>query len=161
MNILPYSPDWDDRIEALLDLSMGLGRRARVAERLREGNQQIRDFAFIMVSSENELLATISFWPISIGGQPALLLGPLAVTSEYQGKGLGQNLMNHALLEIDKDVSHGQIILLVGDLPYYKKSGFEIAPSGISMPGPLDMNRLLVRGEAAQIATLEGAGAIL
>ncbi|MDC3401883.1 N-acetyltransferase [Alphaproteobacteria bacterium] len=161
MNILPYSPDWDERIEALLDISMGPGRRARVAERLRESNQQISEFAFIMVSPENELLATISFWPISIGSQPALLLGPLAVTTNYQGQGVGQTLMNHALNEIDKDQSRGLIVLLIGDLPYYKKSGFEVAPSGISMPGPVDLRRLLVRGEASRIAALKGPVGIL
>ena len=50
-----------------------------------------------------------------------------------------------------------RLVLLVGDEPYYSRSGFKAIPKGrVTMPGPVDPKRLLivdlVEGAAADIA---------
>jgi len=47
-------------------------------------------------------------------------------------------------LEAAKAKGH-RLVLLVGDEPYYRKSGFrQIAKGRVKMPGPVDPARLLV-----------------
>lgn len=154
MTIIPYAPNWDPDITALLDSSMGPGRYARTAERLREGNQKIDAYCFLMLTEEGALRASISFWPLLIGATFGLLLGPLAVRPVDQGKGYGQNLMGHALSVIDIDTDRP--IILVGDLPYYQRAGFQVAPADIRLPGPVDPKRLLLRGPASGGEPLAG-----
>ena len=37
-----------------------------------------------------------------------------------------------------------ELVILVGDLPYYERVGFRLLPPGqITMPGPVDFTRLL------------------
>lgn len=154
MTIIPYAPRWDLGVAALLDASMGPGRYARTAERLREGNQQIDAYCFLMLTEEGDLRASISFWPLLIGPTFGLLLGPLAVRPIDQGKGYGQNLMGHALSVIDADTDCP--IILVGDLPYYQRAGFQEAPADIRLPGPVDPKRLLLRSPASGGVPLAG-----
>ena len=75
---------------------LGPGRLVRMAERLRENNQQIPELNFCAVSDEG-MIGGIAFWPIQIGSTPALLLGPLIVNPEWQGKGVGRGLMATSL----------------------------------------------------------------
>lgn len=143
-----------DELSVLLDTSFGPGRLARTAERLREANQPVRAYGFCARNSDGKLLGTISYWPIRIGEAAGLLLGPLAVHPDLQGRGVGQDLMRASLGVIDK--SRFAFTLLVGDLPYYERVGFTIAPAEVSLPGPVDPARLLVLGDAAICAALSG-----
>jgi predicted N-acetyltransferase YhbS len=141
-------------IEQLLDQCFGPGRLTRTAERLRETNQQIAAYGFVCLGDQGQVQASISYWPVRIGQQPALLLGPLAVNPELQSKGVGLALMQHSLSVIDG--GRFPVVILVGDLPYYQRVGFAIANADIAMPGPVDANRLLVRGEARLLTQLAG-----
>lgn len=132
-----------DELNFLLDTSFGPGRLARTAERLREGNLAVADYAHTARRAAGDLVGTISYWPIAIGDKVGLLLGPLAVHPDMQGQGVGQDLMRASLQTIDAD--RFAFVLLVGDLPYYEKAGFIIAPEAVAMPGPVDPKRLLVR----------------
>ena len=120
---------------------LGPGRVVRMAERLRETNQQIPELNFCAISGE-EMIGGIAYWPIQIGATPALLLGPLVVNPEWQGMGVGRGLIA-TTLGIAEMLGHG-LVLLVGDLSYYGQSGFVIAPSGLKCPGPVDESRLLI-----------------
>ena len=52
----------------------------------------------------------------------AFILSPVAVHSDYQGKGIGQELINHGLNILkDKGVN---IVLTYGDPKFYRKVGF-------------------------------------
>ena len=62
--------------------------------------------------------------------------------------------MQDALAAIDE--TRFAFTLLVGDLPYYQKSGFAIAPTSVKLPGPVDPQRLLVRGASKLCAGLSG-----
>ncbi len=140
--IIPYQPEWDPAIEMLLDEVMGSGRFARTAERLREGNHAVHEFGFLVVDDHKVLQGAISFWPIVIGEVPALLLGPLAIRLALRGQGVGLNLITHARKIIMNE--RPMPILLVGDLSYYGRLGFAVAPLGIKLPGPVDPNRVLI-----------------
>src|ERR1700722_629207 len=79
-------------IESLNAESFGPGRFAKSAYRLREGVAPVAALSFVAV--ENGILrGSVRFWPISVAGTEALLLGPLAVQSDQRGRGIGIALM--------------------------------------------------------------------
>ena len=133
----------DEAIEALLDRAFGPGRFARSAYRLREAEAAVAGLSYVCFSKDgSELLGSIRYWAIHIGGMEALLLGPLAVHPQHQGEGIGLGLMKESLAAAEKTGYGG--VLLVGDAPYYRRVGFEIVPLGaVTFPGPVDGGRLL------------------
>jgi predicted N-acetyltransferase YhbS len=77
-----------------------------------------------------------------IGSQRALMLGPLAVRSDQRGRGIGVALMERALEEAR--LGGHEVVILVGDEPYYARVGFSKLPPGrIRFPGPVDPSRVL------------------
>ena len=79
--------------------------------------------------------------PIVIGEAAALLLGPLIVEPVFRSQGIGEALVTCSL-EAAKKVGW-KLVILVGD-EYYARMGFQRAPKGqISLPGPVDPDRLL------------------
>lgn len=150
--ILPTPPDIDADIAALLDRAMGLVRFTRAAERLREGNKPIDVLSYI-ARTDQQIVGTISYWPITIGMAPALLLGPLAVAPECHNTGIGRNLLKTSLDRLDQITDHAGTnnlldTLLVGDLDYYQAYGFKQThqqSDGIIMPAPCDSERVLIR----------------
>jgi predicted N-acetyltransferase YhbS len=91
---------------------------------------------------DGALLGSVRFWPILVGEQPSLLLGPLAVRSELRGQGIGIALMRHGI-ERATALGH-ETMLLIGDEPYYARVGFaRIAPGRVRFPGPVDKARIL------------------
>lgn len=130
--------------EALLDRAMGPGRKRKSSEKLRRGRRQAEGLALVARSPEGALLGTVRLWNVTLGagGQPALLLGPLAVEPAMKSAGIGSALMRRAVAEA-KRLGHGAI-LLVGDEPYYGRFGFSAARTGaLAMPGPYERHRLL------------------
>ena len=96
--------------------------------------------------------------PIRIGETQALLLGPLTVEPPFRERGIGQALIERACAQA-KSKGH-RLVVLVGDEPYYGKSGFKQIPKGhVKMPGPVDPARLLIC-ELADGAFAGVAGAI-
>ena len=133
----------EQAVEALVTTSFGAGRFAKTAWRLREGVLSVAALSFVAVKGpEGPLLGSVRFWPVSVGGHPCLLLGPLAVRPELRGQGIGIGLMQHGL---DAARKQGfESVILVGDEPYYAKVGFARVPPGrISFPGPVDPTRIL------------------
>jgi predicted N-acetyltransferase YhbS len=92
---------------------------------------------------DGAIIGALQFTPVAIGGMNgALLLGPLIIEKTHNNQGHGLRLM---LEGIGRARSLGyKLIILVGDLPYYARAGFAVAPSGrIVLPGPVDPARLL------------------
>lgn len=122
--------------------TFGPGRFSRTAYRIREGLPDISPFCLLGRIS-GELVASIRFSEITIGGKGgALLLGPLIVEARYAGLGYGKRLIADGL---EKARAAGiELVVLVGDEPYYSRFGFKPVPPGrILMPGPVDPARLL------------------
>ena len=130
-------------IERLCASTFGPGRFARSAYRLREGVQAVDELCFTARLGAR-LVGAIRFTSVRIGdADGALLLGPLAVDPEFAGQGCGRALVARGL-EAARDSDY-RLVLLVGDLPYYEKFGFTVAPRGkIILPGPVDLSRILV-----------------
>jgi predicted N-acetyltransferase YhbS len=139
--IRPEEPRDAVHIDALVAKSFGPGRYAKSAWRLREGVSPQEGLSFVAVEG-NVLRGSVRFWPIAVGGDKALLLGPLAVETEQRGRGIGIALMNRGVEEA-RTLGH-RAIILVGDAPYYARAGFAPLPSGkIKFPGPVDSARIL------------------
>ena len=131
-------------IENLLDLTFGLSRRAKTSYRMREGSEPVTGLSLVIKEAGIGLVGAISFWPLRIGvaGAPALLLGPLAVHPERQKMGIGRALMHEGIARAS--ARGHQLIILIGDLPYYGRVGFRQVPAGqLEVPGPVDPKRLL------------------
>jgi predicted N-acetyltransferase YhbS len=89
------------------------------------------------------LVGSVRLSPVRIGETKALLLGPLTVEPPFRDRGVGQALIERALAEA-RGKGH-RLVILVGDEPYYGKSGFKrVLPDRATMPGPVDPARLLV-----------------
>src|SRR6267154_2700804 len=85
------------RREALLDGAFGDCRCAKTAERLREDRLPAEGLSFVGCA-DGRLMGTVRLWNIAAGrGRPALLLGPLAVASDFRQCGIGGDLIRHAL----------------------------------------------------------------
>lgn len=129
-------------IEDLAIAAFGPGRFARTAHRVRESARVVEGLSHTAWAGE-DLIGSIRFAAIHIGERPdALLLGPLMVEPKWAGRGCGRALIEKGL-ELAKAQGFA-LVLLVGDLPYYKRFGFQRVPAGqITLPGPVDPARLL------------------
>src|SRR5262249_16613997 len=142
LTILPETADDAVPIERLHERALGPGRFAKSAYRLREGMGE-RVEVWCGGGSGTLLVGSVRLSPIRIGETKALLLGPLPVEPAFRERGVGYALIERALAEA-KGKGH-RLVVLVGDEPYYGKSGFKRIPKGrATMPGPVDPARLLV-----------------
>jgi len=142
-SILPETADDALAIERLYERTFGPGRFAKSAYRLRERMAHRPELSFT-ARIGTLLVGSVRLTPVRIGATPALLLGPLTVEPPFRDRGIGYALIERALAEA-KAKGH-RLVLLVGDEPYYGKSGFKRIPKGrAAMPGPVDPARLLVR----------------
>jgi len=142
LTILPETPADAVAIERLHERTFGPGRYAKTAYRLREQVAHSLDLSFT-ARVGSLLVGSVRLSPVRIGEAKALLLGPLTVEPPFRDRGVGQALIAHAL-----EAARGKgrrLALLVGDEPYYAKCGFKKIPPGrVTMPGPIDPDRLLV-----------------
>src|SRR5450432_3733373 len=93
--------------EALLDACFGANRHTRTCQRLRDGRAPAEGLALSAVA-RGRLVGTLRLWHVSVGGVPALMLGPLAVDADSRMLGVGAALMAQAL-GIAKQRGHGAV----------------------------------------------------
>ena len=142
LTILPETSGDAPAIERLHERTFGPGRYAKTAYRLREEVTHSPDLSFT-ARIGTLLVGSVRLSPVRIGDTKALLLGPLTVEPVFRERGVGQALIERALKEAGEK-GH-RLVILVGDEPYYGKSGFKPIPPGrATMPGPVDPTRLLV-----------------
>jgi predicted N-acetyltransferase YhbS len=144
--------------EALLDEAFGAVRTAKTAERLREGRLPADGLSFV-ATERGRVVGTVRLWHVAPGvGEPALLLGPVAVASTHRSRGIGAALMQRALCDARR-FGHGAV-LLVGDAPYYGRFGFSAEKTGaLWLPGPFERTRLL--GHELVPGALDGARGLI
>ncbi|PXW72661.1 putative N-acetyltransferase YhbS [Loktanella sp. PT4BL] len=131
--------DWWE-IEALYDLCFAPGRSALSSYRLREGVEPIRPLCLTARDADGILAGAVRNWPVLVGGQQAVLLGPIAVHPTRQGEGVAAMLMQRCLA--DARTLGWSRLMLVGDAPYYQRFGFERL-DGVTMPPPTNPDRVL------------------
>jgi predicted N-acetyltransferase YhbS len=157
LTILPEQAEDDAAIEKLYERTFGPGRFARSAYRLRERAAHRRELSFT-ARIGTLLVGSVRLTPISIGGTPALLLGPLTVEPPFREHGIGAALIEASLAAAKKEGA--RLVLLVGDEPYYGRMGFKKVPRGaIKMPGPVDPERILI-AELAEGAFAQVSGPV-
>lgn len=143
--------------EALLDACFGENRHRRTCQRLRDGRMPADGLSLSAVA-QGRLVGTLRLWHVSAGGQPALMLGPLAVEEASRQLGAGAALMARALAAA-KARGHRAVVLL-GDAPYYARFGFSAAKTGqLALPGAFERERLL--GLELAEGALDGAWGII
>ncbi|MFZ5709780.1 MAG: GNAT family N-acetyltransferase [Pseudomonadota bacterium] len=131
--------DWWEA-EALYDLCFAPGRTALSSYRLRDGVEPVRELCLTLRDEYQILAAVIRYWPVRVGGRKALMLGPVAVHPTRQGEGLGSLLIQESLAEARR--LGWERVMLVGDLPYYRRFGFRRLEN-VEMPPPTNPERVL------------------
>jgi predicted N-acetyltransferase YhbS len=139
--IRPELPSDAEAIERLHERAFGPGRFARTAFRLREGAPHLMDLSFTALVG-TLLVGSVRMAPVSAGAVPALMLGPLTVEPAFENRGIGSALIRRSL-DTAREKGH-QLVLLVGDEPYYSRFGFKrISPRRLELPGPVNPDRFL------------------
>ena len=131
--------DWWE-VEGLYDLCFAPGREALSSYRLRDGVPPVGRLCLVARDAEGIIAGAIRNWPVRVGDKWALLLGPVAVHPTRQGEGIGAMMMARVIGTAPEE--RWSRILLVGDLPYYRRFGFRRL-SGVVMPPPTNPDRIL------------------
>jgi predicted N-acetyltransferase YhbS len=128
--------------EALLGEAFGDSRWRKTSQRLRDGRLPAEGLAFVATEGRC-IIGTARLWDIACGsGEPALLLGPVAVAADCRNRGIGSALVRH-VIEAARRLGH-RAVILVGDAPYYSRFGFTAEKSvRLKLPGPFERHRLL------------------
>ncbi|MSP81687.1 MAG: N-acetyltransferase [Alphaproteobacteria bacterium] len=143
MQIREETPTDGPVIAELVHLALGTRATDSPAARMRAGMRPVAGLCLVAANGTGAVVGTLRFWPVRIGGVPALQLGPLAVRPERRGEGFGKALLR-AGLELARGAGH-RIVVLIGDPAYYRPFGFETALSlGIRLPTSFDEARLQV-----------------
>jgi predicted N-acetyltransferase YhbS len=143
MEISVESAEDGPEIERLLDVAFGTDRGTKTVYRLRQGVSPVEELGAV-IREGGVLKGSLRFWPVVIGvaRAPALLLGPIAVAPEDRGKGYARALIWNGL-ERARALGY-EIVLLVGDEPYYQQFGFaRRKAASLALPGPVDLDRFL------------------
>jgi len=138
--------DWWE-VEALYDLCFAPGREALSSYRLRDDVAPIADLCAVARDRDGLLGGAIRAWPVRVGAEAAVLVGPVAVHPTRQGEGLGGQLLRHLM---DRAGLAWPRLLLVGDAPYYGRFGFT-GLTGVEMPPPTNPDRILGVGDWAGV----------
>ncbi|MEM6303229.1 MAG: N-acetyltransferase [Pseudomonadota bacterium] len=135
-----HADRWE--VEALYDTCFAPGRGALSSYRLRDGVAPVAGLSHVARDAGAILGGAIRYWPVRVGGAPALLLGPVAVHPTRQGEGLGRVLIEESLGKAE--TMGWDRVLLVGDAPYYGRFGFQRLRA-VDMPPPTNPDRVLGR----------------
>ncbi|RCL03023.1 MAG: Acetyltransferase [Candidatus Tokpelaia sp. JSC189] len=128
-------------VEQLNAEAFGPARYTRATYFIRQGGPHDLSLSFVAIARGN-LIGSVRMTPVAIGSTRALLLGPIVVCPDYKNTGVGSKLMKIAL-DGAKAAGH-QLVILVGDEPYYRRFGFKQASNHkILMPAPVNPQRLL------------------
>lgn len=158
MKIIAETSAHEAAVDKMVADAFGPDRFAKTVYRLRDDVAPVASLSLVMLDGE-EIVGTLRFWPILIGGlTPALLLGPLVAAADRQGQGIGTSLMEEGLARATAQ-GH-RIVVLVGDEPYYRRFGFTRALArSLKLPGWVDQKRFLARELVA--GSMAGASGII
>jgi predicted N-acetyltransferase YhbS len=135
-------------IETLLDAAFGADRITRTAYQMRRGVSFIPALSFAAIDGD-ALLGTIQCWPVALddgaNACPLVLVGPVAVAPDAQGRGVGKALMQIMLAAAD--AQRYAALVMIGDPEYYGRFFGFVADQtgGWDVPGPVERSRLLAR----------------
>ncbi len=159
--IIPLADVDPALVEQLLDRAFEPGRQKRTAYKVREGTEWLPGLSFAALDEEDMLAGTIQCWPVALTdpegrAHPMIMVGPVAVLPEQQGRGYGQALTTASLAALDPRAPLPQV--MIGDPEYYGRFwGFSAEHTGgWKLPGPWEPHRLLVRCDNPAVLPKEG-----
>ena len=137
----------NDQIENILNKNFGENRHQRIVY-LYSKKSPITGLSLVSCYNKdpNTVIGTITFYRTLVSNINCLLLGPLAVSDLFQGKGFGKILVRKGL-EIAKQKNEA-ICFVSGKYNYYKEFDFSKLSSKdliISALGDLTYGELLVK----------------
>lgn len=165
-NIIPLADVDSALIEALLDRAFEPDRHKRTAYKVRADGEWLPGLSFAALDADDMLVGTIQCWPVALTGaagdgpvraHPLIMVGPVAVLPDEQGRGFGKALMTASLAALDPRAPLPQV--MIGDPDYYGRFwGFTNAwTGGWKLPGPFERHRLLVRADNPSVLPVAGA----
>ena len=166
-NIIPLDNVDPVLVEALLDQAFEPERHTRTAYKVRQGVDWLPALSFALLDEGDHLSGTIQCWPVAlteVGGDgkakahPMIMVGPVAVMPDQQGRGFGKALMTASLAALSPQAPLPQV--MIGDPEYYGRFwGFTNEyTTAWDLPGPFEQHRLLVRAENPSV--LPGRGVL-
>ena len=137
----------NDQIENILNKNFGENRHQRTVYLYRK-KSPIKGLSLVSCFKEdpNTVIGTITFYRTLVRNINCLLLGPLAVSVLFQGKGFGKLLVRKGL-EIAKQKNEA-ICFVSGKYNYYKEFEFlKLSNKNLSIKalGDLTYGELLIR----------------
>jgi predicted N-acetyltransferase YhbS len=160
-NLIPLDQVDPALIEALLDRAFEPERHKRTAYKVREGTEWLPGLSFAALDEADDLVGTIQCWPVALTDSngrrhPMIMVGPVAVLPEHQGRGYGQALMVASLAALSPEAPLPQV--MIGDPEYYERFfGFSNEHTGgWRLPGPYEQRRLLARADNPAVLPREG-----
>ncbi|MEV6598967.1 N-acetyltransferase [Actinoplanes sp. NPDC051346] len=150
MNLRVERPGDAGPVWAVLTAAFPTDAEARLVDALRDTDSWLPGLS--VVAEENgRVVAYALLSRITVGSDPALALGPVAVLPGEQRRGLGAAVISEVLKLAT--VAGERLVLVLGDPAYYRRFGFTPAmPYGITSP----WSHL---GDAWQVLALNGAEA--
>lgn len=143
MKLTAYSPDQSQEVIKLFtDVfsdSEGQEEGQVIGQLVTEliGTTDSNDLLGYISISDGRIVGCIFFSRLTLpSGKIAFILSPVAVASRQQGKGLGQQLINFGIQQLQ---SHGvELVFTYGDPDFYSKVGFvKIAEDVVKAPKKL------------------------
>lgn len=160
-DIIPLDQVDPALVEALLDRAFEPERHRRTAYKVREGTEWLPGLSFAAIDEDEMLAGTIQCWPVALTdpagrAHPMVMVGPVAVLPEQQGRGFGKALMTASLAALNPRAPLPQV--MIGDPEYYGRFfGFtNEGTGGWDLPGPFEQRRLLVRCDNPAVLPAEG-----
>lgn len=121
------------------DLAFGQPDEGRLVEAIRKLDDFDPELSIVALD-DGAVVGHALLSRIGIRGRdrvtPALALAPVAVLPDFQSRGIGTRVTEHALARA-QDLGH-EIVIVIGHSEYYPRFGFEPArPRGLEGPFPV------------------------
>jgi len=140
---------------AFAEMEHADGDEQEMPARLRAGEGFLPELSLV-AEFDGQLVGHVLFTEITIGGHPALCVGPLSVLPAFQRRGIGGALMEHG-----HDTARAlgfSLCVLVGHEDYYPRFGYEPAGRyGITFPIDAPEACKMVKFLSPHGATIQGA----
>jgi putative acetyltransferase len=116
-------------VEAIREVNREAFAQAQEAELVEKLRENCRELLSLVAIVEGQVAGHILFSPATIEGEsktlPGMALGPMAVLSEYQGRGVGSALIREGIAGLRRILC--PFVIVLGHATYYPKFGFEPA----------------------------------
>lgn len=116
-----YNEIYDVVQKAFASAEHSDGNEQDLVTALRKSNAYIPELSLVAVI-DNKIIGHIMFTKVKIQDRTELALAPLSVLPEYQKKGVGKSLINHAH-KIASSLGYNYSVVLGSEI-YYPKSGY-------------------------------------